>query len=218
MSGLEAVWQARDIFLAGIGTTLSLVAVCLIVSIPLAMLAHVFLTESAGPLARAGRLATDAMRCVPFLLFAYVVYYGLPELGMRLGAYEAGLLSLVLYNTAYFIEIFRSAALSIPAESLIAADAFGFTRRKRYQRIIFPQLLMTAAPVLGNQAIMVVKDSALLMTITVQEITFAANFVSANRFSPFAPFVLAMILYWLISLFVDVTIGRVSKMREARYG
>lgn len=210
MSGLEAIWQARNIFMAGAGTTLSLVTLCLLVSIPLAMLTHVFLTESAAPLARFIRLMTDVMRCIPFLLFAYVVYYGLPALGLRLSAYGAGLLSLVVYNTAYFIEIFRAAALSIPHESVVAAEAFGFTRRKLYQRIVFPQVLTTAAPVLGNQAIMVVKDSALLMIITVQEITFAANFVSANHFSPFAPFVAALVLYWLMSLLIDLATSSIG--------
>jgi polar amino acid transport system permease protein len=218
MSGLAAVWDARDIFLSGIGTTLSLVTGCLSVSMPLAMLIHVLLAEHPGLLARTGRLLTDVMRCVPFLLFAYVVYYGLAELGVRLTAFEAGLLSLILYNTAYFIEIFRSAALSVPNDGLVAAEAFGFSRRKLYQRIVFPQILTAAAPVLGNQAVMVIKDSALLMIITVQEITFAANFVSANRFSPFAPFALAMVLYWLISALIDLAVGGVEKLREARYG
>jgi len=64
---------------------------------------------------------------------------------------------------------------------------------------------------LGNQAIMVMKDSALLMIITVEDITFAANFVSANQFSPFAPFVLAMVLYWLFSLSIDLTVSRLNR-------
>jgi polar amino acid transport system permease protein len=58
---------------------------------------------------------------------------------------------------------------------------------------------------------MVIKDSALLMIITVEELTFAANFVSSNYFSPFAPFLLAMLLYWLMSLLTDWTIGRLGR-------
>jgi polar amino acid transport system permease protein len=123
------------------------------------------------------------------------------------------LLALVVYHSAYFVEILRSAAVSIPAETLTAADAFGFSRAQRYRRIVFPQLFAVASPVLANQAVMVIKDSALLMVITVQEITFAANFVSANEFSPFAPFLFAMLLYWLMSLLTDRLIGRLGHHR-----
>jgi polar amino acid transport system permease protein len=212
MKGLHDLWAAREVFASGIGVSLLLVGLCLATSLPLALLAHVALREGSPTVERAMRLALDALRCVPFLLLAYVVYYGLPAAGLRLDAFSAGLSSLVVYHTAYFVEILRSAALSVPEETLAAAHAFGFTRRRLYQRIVFPQLLAVAAPVLANQAVMVIKDSALLMIITVQEITFAANFVSANDFSPFAPFLLAMLLYWLMSLATDRLVGRLGRL------
>lgn len=213
MNSLSTLWAARDVFLSGIGTSLVLVGLCLLISLPLAMLIYVVLQECARGFARTARLLLDAMRCVPFLLLAYVVYYGLPVVGVRLEAFSAGLLSLTVYHAAYFAEIMRSATTAIPPETLTAAEAFGFTRFKRYRRIVLPQLLAVAAPVLVNQAVMVIKDSALLMVITVQEITFAANFVSTNEFSPFAPFLLAMLLYWLMSLVTDRWIGRLGHIR-----
>lgn len=210
MNGLAIVWEARDLFISGTLTTLALIGVCLALSVPMAMLTYMFFVEGPAPLANFSRLTADSLRCVPFLLFAYLVYYGLPELGLRLEPFTAGLFTLVIYNTAYFFEIFRSQAQNIPPETRVAAQAFGFSRRKLYQRILFPQLLSAAAPTLGNQAIMVMKDSALLMIITVEEITFAANFVSANQFVPFAPFVLAMALYWLFSLSINLAVTRLN--------
>jgi polar amino acid transport system permease protein len=213
MDSLNILWEARDVFLSGLGHSVLLVGLCLVISLPLSMLAHVVLHESGKGVRRAVQLVLDTMRCVPFLLFAYVVYYGLPVWGLRLDAFAAGLLSLVVYHSAYFIEIMRSAALGIAPETLTAADAFGFSRLQRYRRIVFPQLFAAAGPVLGNQAVMVIKDSALLMIITVQEITFAANFVSTNHYAPFAPFLLAMLLYWLMSLLTDRWIGRLGQRR-----
>lgn len=209
MNSFETLWATREIFLSGIGVSLLLVGLCLAISLPLSALTYVALQESPG-FARFVRILMDAMRCIPFLLLAYVVYYGLPELGLRMDAFGAGLLSLIIYHSAYFVEILRSAALSIPSETLTAADAFGFTRYQRYRRIVFPQLFAVASPVLANQSVMVIKDSALLMVITVQEITFAANFVSTNYFSPFAPFLFAMLLYWLMSLLTDHIVGRLG--------
>lgn len=213
MSSLESLWAAREIFLSGIGTSVLLVGLCLVISIPVSALTHVVLHEFAPGFARLIRLILDTIRCIPFLLLAYVAYYGLPELGLRMNAFWVGLLALVLYHTAYFVEIFRSAMQSVPTETLTAADAFGFNRFQRYRRIVFPQLFSIASPVLANQAVIVIKDSALLMIITVQEITFAANFVSANDFSPFAPFLFAMLLYWLMSLLTDRLIGRLAHHR-----
>jgi len=210
MSSLESLWAARDIFFSGIGVSVLLIGLCLAISIPLSALTHVVLQECAPGFARLVRLTLDTIRCIPFLLLAYVAYYGLPELGLRMDAFWVGLLALVVYHSAYFVEIFRSSMQSVPAETLIAADAFGFNRFQRYRRIVFPQLFSIASPVLANQAVIVIKDSALLMIITVQEITFAANFVSANQFSPFAPFLFAMLLYWLMSLITDRLIGRLA--------
>ncbi|MFT5061790.1 MAG: polar amino acid transport system permease protein [Polaromonas sp.] len=211
MSGLQAVWEARDLFLTGAWMTLTLVALCLVLSVPLAMLAHMVCAEGPSAISNALRLSADGLRCVPFLLLAYLVYYGLPTFGLRLDSYTAGLATLVLYNAAYFLEIFRSQSFVIPPETREAAEAFGFSRRKLYQRILFPQLLRTSLPMLGNQAVMVMKDSALLMIITVEELTFAANFVSANNFKPFAPFVMAVIIYWLYSLLIDAAVRRLQR-------
>ncbi|WP_414444734.1 amino acid ABC transporter permease [Burkholderia sp. 22PA0106] len=211
MNSLTSLWASRAILASGAATSLALVALCLAISLPLALLGYVLLREGPQPVARLVRLLADLMRCVPFLLFAYVVYYGLPAIGLRFDALGAGLASLVIYHGAYFVEILRAARLALPQDTLTAADAFGFTRRALYRRIVFPQLLAAAAPVLVNQAVMVIKDSALLMIITVEELTFAANFVSSNYFSPFAPFLLAMLVYWLMSLLTDWTVGRLGR-------
>lgn len=71
---------------------------------------------------------------------------------------------------------------------------------------------------IGNQIITTMRDSALLMIITVQELTFTANFVSANFFTPFAPFAVAVALYWLMSLVVEWGVRRMAIARKLRYG
>lgn len=71
---------------------------------------------------------------------------------------------------------------------------------------------------IGNQIITTIRDSALLMIITVQELTFAANFVSANHFSPFAPFAAAVGLYLLMSFVIEECVRRMESVRRVRYG
>ncbi len=218
MNGLLVVWESRDVFLWGAANTLSLVLGCLLLSIPIGILGAVVLTEAPDPLRRLFAEAVDLLRCVPFLLLAYVVYYGLPELGLRLDPWWAGLMSLTVYTTAYLAEIFRAAFRAVAPDNIEAAHAFGLSRSLIYRRIILPQVAITAAPVIGNQVITTIRDSALLMIITVQELTFAANFVSANHFTPFAPFAAAVGLYLLMSCVVEAGVRRMERVRKLRYG
>lgn len=218
MSGITTVWSYRDAFLAGLGNTASLVALALTLSLPLAALAAVVLVEASGPVRRLGREVVDLFRCVPFLLLAYVIYYGLPEVGLRLGAWWAGLVALVLYNGAYFTEILRAAALAVPREAVEAGRAYGFSRAQLYSRIVLPLVALDAGPVIGNQVVVMIKDTALLMIITVQELSFVANFVNASAFAPFAPFATALLLYWLLCLVTEAGVGAIARERRRRYG
>lgn len=218
MSGLLVVWESRDVFLWGAANTLSLVLSCLLLSIPLGILSAIVLTEATAPLRRLLAEVVDLLRCVPFLLLAYVIYYGLPEIGLRLDPWWAGLVSLTVYTTAYLAEIFRAAFLAVARDTIEAAQAFGLSRLLIYRRIILPQVAIMAAPVIGNQVITTIRDSALLMIITVQELTFAANFVSANHFTPFAPFAAAISLYLLMSFAVEEGVRRMERIRTVRYG
>lgn len=216
MSGFAIVWQERELFLTGLANTVSLVVLAIVASLPLSALGAIVLVEASRPVRQVGQALVDLMRCVPFLLLAYVVYYGLPGLGLRLDAWWAGLVTLVVYSSAYLVEIFRTAWLALPSEGIEAARAYGFTRATLYRRIIFPQIALTSAPVVGNQIIMMIKDSALLMIITVPEISFAANFINANNFSPFAPFAVALGLYWMLSLIVEAGIRRLGAAARLR--
>jgi hypothetical protein len=92
----------------------------------------------------AARAFVDGMRCIPFLLFAYIVYYGLPSLGLRLDNWTSGLAALIIYNAAYMAEILRGAWVVQPREPIEAGVAFGFSEIKLFRRIILPPLLLSA--------------------------------------------------------------------------
>jgi polar amino acid transport system permease protein len=218
MSALDIIWQTRDVFFCGLLNTLSLVLGCLSLSLPVGILGAVALKEAPPAIRRLLQELTDLLRCVPFLLLAYVVYYGLPEFGLRFDPWWAGLVSLTIYNAAYLVEIFRSALLAIAKDNFEAAQAVGFSRGRLYRRIILPQVAITAAPMIGNQMITAMRDSAFLMIITVKELTFAANFVSANHFMPFAPFVAAVALYLVMAFGIEWGVRRMETIRRQRYG
>ena len=103
-----------------------------------------------------------------------------------------------------------------PPEADEAARAFGFHGWRLLVRIILPPVLLDAVPMLGNQMIQVIKDSAFLVIITVQELTYAANEVQATYYVPFASFICAILLYWLLCLGVEGGVRGLLRVAEIR--
>lgn len=111
------------------------------------------------------------------MILAYLLYYGLPQLGISMEPWTAGLLALIIYHGAYFFEILRSQRRVFSGGYIEAAIAQGFSRYAIFRRIILPNIVSSALPLIGNQLIICLKDTAFLSIITVQEITAAANSV-----------------------------------------
>lgn len=212
----EVIWSARDTFIAGFIKTLEMFGVSAIFGFVLGVALLFLLEGRAHPLRRLLKLLIDIMRTVPFLILAYLLYYGLPRFGIRLQAEVAGILALVLYHGAYFAEILRSQRLVMPTGYIEAAQAHGFRDSVVYRRIILPNAVMTSLPLLGNQLIMCLKDTAFLCIITVREVTAAANTVQSTYFIPLKAFAMAILLYWLITLAIEYAIGKSSAISKKR--
>ena len=209
------VWQQRGTLLDGFLTTVLISTVAAAAALGLGALLSTGLMSPRRPVAGLARALVDAMRCVPFLLFAYLIYYGLPSLGVQLGNWTSGLLALVVYHTAYMAELLRGAWLGLPAETVEAGRAFGFHGFGLFRRVILPPVVVAALPTLGNQVIQVVKDSAFLTIIAVQELTHAATAIQATFYVPFASFIAALGLYWLLCLAVEGAVGLAGWRAEA---
>ena len=150
------------------------------------------------------------MRAIPFLILAYLLYYGLPQLGISMEPWTAGLLALIIYHGAYFFEILRSQRRVFSNGYIEAAVVQGFSRYTIFRRIVLPNIFSSALPLLGNQLIICLKDTAFLSIITVQEITAAANSVQATYFIPFNAFIVAIALYWAISIVLELLVKRLT--------
>jgi polar amino acid transport system permease protein len=165
---------------------------------------------------RALHVVVDGMRMLPFLIYAYLLYYGLPSFGIRLDAWTVGVFCLITYHAAYVGEILRGSWASLPRGQTEAGLAVGLYGLGLYRRLILPQLLMRTGPVLGNQAIICLKDTAFLMIITVEELTAAASSVQAIYFIPFEAFIVAIALYWLVSLMIEAVVGLGERYAKGR--
>lgn len=203
-------------YLTGLFNTIWLCAVTAALSLLLATMLTVVMMHNHVVLRKTAQAAVDTIRCIPFLMLAYLAYYCLPTVGIWLSHWTVGLLTLVVYNTAYFAEILRGAWAHLPHEQEEAGRAFGYTRTKLFVRIIAPQVFLAAAPVLGNQTIILIKDSAFLMVITVPELTYMANHIQSTYFVVFETFAVAILLYWLLCTVVEAGVRRLEQVAAVR--
>jgi polar amino acid transport system permease protein len=207
----DIIWKEAPQFAVGLGNTLWLCAVAMMLSLFLGALLLKPLTSQRRNVRRAAQTIVDFGRCIPFLLFTYIVYFALPAAGIVLDKWTAALTTLVLYNTAYMAEILRAGWISIPPEQIQTARAFGYSGFLLLRRIMLPQVLIAVGPVIGNQLIQLIKDSAFLSIITIPELTFAANYVQSYYFIPFESFLVATLLYWALCGGIEWLVRRSEK-------
>ncbi len=212
MRELGIVWAHKDRLIEGLLNTVWLSLLATVLALLLGTLVAAALMSHIRLIRRVSQWLVDGMRCVPFLLLVYIVYYGLPTLGIRFNNWGAGLCSLVIYNAAYMGEILRGAWSSLPKEYTDAGHAFGFHGLRLYRRIILPPVVLQSVPVIGNQVIQIIRDTAFLMIIAVPELTHAASGIQATYFVPFAAFVAVVALYWILVRLVELAVGRVERI------
>jgi polar amino acid transport system permease protein len=210
------VWAHKDRLLDGFANTIWLCVLATVIALVVAGPITIALMAQNRPIRMLARGLVDGMRCIPFLLLAYIIYYGLPTLGIRFNNWTAGLCALVVYNASYMAEILRGAWASLPREHTDAGHAFGFSGWQLYRRIILPPILMACMPVLGNQIIQIIKDSAFLTIIAVPELTHEASAIQSMYYVPFAAFVSAVLLYWLLCRIVETLVGLIERRAEKR--
>ena len=210
------VWSERGLLLSGLANTAILSALAAVAALLLGFALTPAVMSKHRIVSVAARLLVDGMRCVPFLLFAYIVYYGLPSLGLRLDNWSSGLAALIIYNAAYMAEILRGAWVAQPREPIEAGIAFGFSELRLFRRIILPPLLLAAGPVIGNQVIQIIKDSAFLTIIALPELTHAASSIQSRHYVPFAAFITAVLLYWGLCLVIEAGVSSVGRLADAR--
>jgi polar amino acid transport system permease protein len=215
MDEFAIVWAHRDLLVDGFFNTVLISLLAGTAALVLGALLSTALMSRKPAIAVSATVLVDAMRCVPFLLFAYFFYYGLPSLGVRLSNWSSGLLALIIYHMAYMAELLRGAWRQLPAETIEAGRAYGFHGLALFRRIILPPVTFAALPTLGNQVIQIVKDSAFLTIIAVTELTHAATAIQATYFVPFASFVAAIFLYWIMCLAVEAMVSFAGARAEA---
>ena len=187
-----------------------LLAAGLTVTIPLTALAFFFamIIAVAAALAQFARVPVLTPLCrfyiwvfrgTPLLVQLFVVFFGLPKVGLRIPAFPAAVIAFALNEGAYCAETVRAALEAVPAGQLEAGYCSGLSYLQIMRRIVLPQAMRTAFPPLSNSLIALVKDTSLAANITVIEMFRVTQQINARVYEPLALYLEVGLIYLLFS-------------------
>ena len=201
--------------LQGAVISLKIYVVTFIFAIPLGMLCAVGKLTKFAPLKWLLEVYTWLFRGTPLLLQLFFVYFGLPFIGVRFTAEIAAYITFIINYGAYFTEIFRAGIQSIDKGQYEAAKALGMNYKLTMRRIIIPQAVKVILPPTGNEAVNLIKDTALCSAITLADILRNAKSMVSSHASVEGYFI-AAILY-LIMTFVIINVFKYIERRFTYY-
>ncbi|MFC7397651.1 cystine ABC transporter permease [Chelatococcus sp. GCM10030263] len=145
------------------------------------------------------RVYVSFIRGTPLLVQLFLIYYGLPQFGIRFDPITSALIGFSLNVAGYSSEILRGAIGAIERGQWEAAFSIGMTPLQAMRRVVLPQAARTALPPLGNSFISLIKDTSLAATIQVPELFRQAQLITARTFEVFTMYLAAAFLYWVLS-------------------
>jgi polar amino acid transport system permease protein len=144
----------------------------------------------------------DVMRNTPIMAQIFILYFGVPEIGLYPGAFACGAIALILQNSAYAGEIYRAGIESVHRTQTEAALSLGMMPRRALFDIVLPQAVRRVLPMLGNQAVVILKDSSIASTISVAELTHSGKLLLDRSAAPYETFLAVAVLYLLMAAVV----------------
>jgi polar amino acid transport system permease protein len=211
------VWRNFDELLWGALLTVELSLGALLFGLALAIFCvygRISWSRIAGPVVG---VYVEAIRNTPLLVQVFLIFFGLPALGLRLSADQAALFALTVNFGAYATEILRSGIESVPTGQVEAGLALGLRRWQVFLKIELFQAMRVVFPALCSQFILLLLGSSIVSAIAAREMTAAANDIQSRTFRSFEVYLVVTALYFIIaSLFSLVleTIDRVVFRRQ----
>ena len=194
----------------GLFTTLYVSAISISIATVLAIFGAIAKLSSNGFAFAIASFYTSMFRGLPLLVQIYLLYLGLPQLGIFVEAVPAGIIALSLCYGAYMTEIFRAGIMSIDRGQWEASRAIGFKFGLTMRRIILPQAVPVIVPPLGNQFIAMLKDSSLVSVLGIWELMYLARTLGQREFRHLEMLLTVAAIYWIMTIIFEVIQKRIE--------
>ena len=185
------------ILLPGLTMTIPLTAISFFFALIIALIVAMIQFAHVRVLRQVARFYVWVIRGTPLLVQLFVVFYGMPNIGILIDPFPAAVIVFSVNEGAYMAEIIRAALESVPAGQMEAGRCVGMTYLQTMRRIILPQAMRTAFPSLSNSLISMIKDTSLAANITVTEMFMATQRIVARTYEPLALYIEVGLIYLL---------------------
>ncbi len=208
---MDKLMEFSPFMLEGAVVTVELFVLTLVISLPLGLPIALGSNSRIKPLSFLCKVYVWIFRGTPLLLQLFFFYFFFPlVLDIQMNAFITVVFTYVLNYAAYFAEIYRGGINSIDRGQYEAAHALGLSRRQTMGDIILPQTMKAILPPVVNEAITLVKDTALASSLPVIELMKATN-SAVNRMTDMTPFFFAAIIYLIMTFVLTVIAGRLER-------
>ena len=188
------------VLLEGVWLTLVVTILSVILSTLLGFMWAVMTWSRIPVLVGISRGFITIIRGIPIIVQLFYIYFVMPDIGINLSALQAGIIGLGIAYSAYQAENFRAGIEAIDKGQIEAAQSIGMTDSLIMRRVIIPQAIKIVLPPFGNTVIMMLKDSSLVSTITVAELTRQGQLIASSTFDNLTVFTLVALIYLALSL------------------
>lgn len=203
MDGATFLNHAREflpILLQGAVVTVQVTVLSFLLSSVIGLGLALMKLSPVSVLSNGAAAAINVIRGLPIIVQLFYIYFVLPDAGIHLTAFQAGVIGLGIAYSAYQAENFRAGIEAVDPGQREAAQAMGMRGPLIMRRVILPQAFRIALPPYGNTLVMMLKDSSLVSTITVAEMTRAGQLIASSTFQNMTVYTLVALLYLLMSL------------------
>jgi cystine transport system permease protein len=197
----DLVWSSFGPIVTGAVTgTIPLTLASFVIGLALALLVALMRLSRNVAVSGVARFYVSVIRGTPLLVQLFVIFYGLPSLGVKLDPWPSAIIAFSLNVGGYAAEVIRAAILSVPKGQWEAGHTIGMSRSQSLRRIILPQAARVSVPPLSNTFISLVKDTSLASLILVTELFRNAQQIAAFSQEFMVLYLEAALVYWVICL------------------
>lgn len=192
--------QYQDVLLAGIGLTIKLSILSIIFGCAGGILFATLRSMNSGIIRFLISTYVEIIRNTPFLIQLFIIYFGLPAIGLRVGAETAALIGMTINLTAYSTEIIRAGIEAVHKSQIEAGEALGFTRLQIYRHVILLPALAKVYPALCSQFVLMMLASSICSVISTTELSASAAFVESQTYRSFEVYIIVTLIYLGLAL------------------
>jgi His/Glu/Gln/Arg/opine family amino acid ABC transporter permease subunit len=210
----EIIPEYFDVFIQGLQITVLIAVISIILGFLGGILVGMGRISRNRLIYGVSTVYVEAFRGTPLLVQIFLVYFGLPQLGIVIASpLVSGLIALSLNSAAYQAEIFRGGVQSISKGQMEAARSLGLTYNQSLFTVVIPQAIRNALPPYTNEFITMIKDSSLLLTIGVFELTLQGKLISATTGQSIPVLIFVAVLYFVLTF----STSRIMKKVEQKF-